>query len=245
MNATATTAELIVLAPGRDVEAADAAFFANPRYPATRFRGRRAVVRTMNDIFARLRRGARIGLHLGCGQQRIPEMINCDLYSDHADMKLDAVDLAGIPSGSIDLIEHHHMIEHLSFQQADLAIAEWARVLRPGGMLLFTCPNLDQVARKWILDKYACPIRHFVKKYVLFRKVGPYVDPRYDWTVCMIFGSQEHEGMFHKSGYDPKRLARLLAPHGIVVEYALSSFWQQSTPSLLVIARKVPKTPGV
>jgi predicted SAM-dependent methyltransferase len=207
-------------------------------YPRTTFLGRAELDKRLRALLERLREEAEVGLHLGCGTNRIAGMINCDPYAEGADRRLDAVDLGEVEDGSVDLIEHHHMIEHLSFSQAERAMSEWARVLRPGGLLVVTCPNLDLVAKKWLVDKYRRPFNFMVKKYLLRRDVGEFYDTRYDYTIKMFYGSQEHEGMFHKSGYDPRQLARLLAKHGMVTEFVKTPYPFQPTPSMLVIARK-------
>jgi len=207
-------------------------------YPRTRFLRRDEVDKRLRALLERLRREAKVGLHLGCGTSRIEGMINCDLYAEGADRRLDAVELGEVEDDSVDLIEHHHMIEHLSFAQADRAMSEWARVLKPGGLLVVTCPNLDLVARRWLVDKYRRPFNYAVKKYLLRKKLNPFYDTRYDYTVQMFYGSQEHDGMFHKSGYDPRQLAKLLARHGLHTEFVKTPYPYQPTPSLLLIARK-------
>lgn len=50
------------------------------------------------------------------------------------------------------------MIEHLSHEQIDRALKEWSRVLRPGGHLVITCPNLGWVAAQWLIASALSPI---------------------------------------------------------------------------------------
>lgn len=187
-------------------------------YPKTRWRSDDDVRKDIDAIVAGLRQQAGTGLHLGCGHARIEGMINCDKFSELADRKVDASDLSEFVDESVDLIEHHHMIEHLSFTEAAAAVREWARVLRPGGWIIITCPNLDWVIKKW---------------------QASVDEERWGYVIKMIFGSQEHEGMFHRSGYNEGRMRRLLGSHGIQVEFAFTPYPQRPTPSLLVIGRKV------
>jgi hypothetical protein len=58
----------------------------------------------------------------------------------------------------------------------------------------------------------------------------------YVWK--MIYGSQEHEGMFHRSGFTEKSLESLLRKFGFEIMLKYSSFPNRSTPSLCVIAVK-------
>jgi SAM-dependent methyltransferase len=185
-------------------------------YPRIALRTQRAVQRDIRRLLEQLRRDAAVGLHLGCAGKKLPGMINCDKFDPAADLPLDAADLGRFGVGTVDLIECHHMIEHLSFGDAERAVAEWSRVLKGGGLLVISCPDLDRVMQLWVGRS---------------GEGGDYV-------LKMIYGSQEHEGMFHRSGYNRRRLAALLARHGIAVEFAYTPYPDRPTPSLLVIGRR-------
>jgi SAM-dependent methyltransferase len=187
-------------------------------YPKTLFRHPKAIELDIDATINQIRTNASIGLHLGCGTTRISGLINCDAFVETADIKANALNLEGFDNESVDLIEHHHMIEHLSFQEAEIGIAEWARVLKVGGYLIITCPNINKVLLKWFLAR-----RYW----------------KYEYIIKMIYGPQEHDGMFHKSGYDIKRLKDLLAPYKIFSEFSYTPYpLRRPTPSLLIIARK-------
>ncbi|WP_431065178.1 class I SAM-dependent methyltransferase [Methylotuvimicrobium sp.] len=189
----------------------------SPRYPNIIFRKKINVQKDIDSVIKSIRDNSPVGLHLGCGNNRIPGLINCDLFAEKADMKICATNLENFESESVDLIEHHHMIEHLSFKEALIGIKEWARVLKIGGYLIITCPNIHRVLLKWFLAR-----RYW----------------KYEYIIKMIYGPQEHEGMFHKSAYDKQRFVELLAPHNIDVEFSYTPYPNRPTPSLLIIARK-------
>ncbi len=193
-------------------------------YPKTWCRGTASVRRAIDALLEKMRAAAEVGLHLGAGSQKIHGLINCDLFDEKADRKVDARNLEGFADGSIDYIESHHMIEHLSFVEAAGAVAEWSRVLKPGGYLVLTCPDLGRVASRW--GKLAWWHRLRACNY------------ERDYVLKMLYGSQEHQGMFHKSGYDRAHLSELLANHGLIVEFSFTPYPRRQTPSLLVIARK-------
>ncbi len=193
-------------------------------YPQTFLRRRSKVQRDIERLLPEIRGFAEFGLHLGAAGTRIPGLINCDLYDPGADRKVDATDLGSFADASVDLIEHHHMMEHLSFVQADRALSEWARVLKTGGFLVITCPDLVRVC--WL--------------YLKNRGID-LVKPRgeaIEYTIKMLVGSQEHEGMFHKSHYDARRMRALLPAHGFSVEFCYP-YPNRPTPSLLTVARRV------
>lgn len=184
-------------------------------YPKTFFRGRRTIRAEIDAFIKSVRADSTTGLHLGCGDSYIPGMINCDAFSEKADRKLDASNLADFSDGSVDLIESHHMLEHLSFSEAENAFQEWRRVLRSGGRLIITCPDLNRMALKWVLR----PSKR--------TKLLP-----------MLYGSQEHPGMFHRSGYNKEILFDMLARHDIAPEFFYAPYPARSTPSLIVIGRR-------
>lgn len=181
------------------------------------WRRRSAVNADIEKILGELRRSSKVALNLGCGDDPIPNTINCDLYSPCADVVADLCDLSDFKDASTDCIESHHAIEHLALADVPRAIEEWHRVLKPGGALVLTCPDLDAVARLWLKSD---------------RSLDSYESR-------MIFGSQEHPGMFHKSGYSSRTMRALLIPRGFQVCWSHSPYPSRRTPSLLTVAQKV------
>ena len=55
---------------------------------------------------------------------------------------LEATDLASIPSGIYDFLLSSHTLEHVANPLK--ALAEWRRVVRPGGLLVIVIPNKSQ-----------------------------------------------------------------------------------------------------
>ncbi|MBU0677423.1 MAG: methyltransferase domain-containing protein [Verrucomicrobia bacterium] len=194
------------------------------KYPRTWFRSRKGRVAEIRKLLASLRTGIDKGLHLGCGGTKLPGLINCDLHDPNADLKANATELTMFEDGSIDLIESHHMIEHLSFEDTERAFAEWHRVLRAGGLVVLTFPDITAVSLKWLVYTMAYP-------------VVPRPD-KLDYIVKMFVGSQEHPGMFHKNAFDLRRMSRTLSKHGFDVEFTVCPYPMRPTPSRLVIARK-------
>jgi predicted SAM-dependent methyltransferase len=93
---------------------------------------------------ARRRTGVR--LNLGCGDKLLPYYINIDAMPERGgtkpDMVLDVRDLSAFEDNSVDEVLSVHLIEHLPRWDAPAAVAEWVRVLKPGGALIIECPNL-------------------------------------------------------------------------------------------------------
>jgi predicted SAM-dependent methyltransferase len=185
-------------------------------YPRIAGRSRAQIVRDIGELLARLRRQGPT-LHLGCGGHPIPGVTNCDLYDPRADRRLDAVSMDGVPDASVWMVEHHHLIEHLATADLDRAIRQWVRVLQPGGLLVFTAPDLEAVVRAWLRMPEARRWRRGIR---------------------MIYGSQEHTGMFHRTGLTPRRAGQLVARAGLVLEWAYRGYPARPTPSFIAISRK-------
>jgi predicted SAM-dependent methyltransferase len=186
------------------------------RYPCTWLQPGWLVARRVARFVAKLRE-SRTVLHLGAGGKRLAGAVNCDLYDPAADRQWDATCLPEVPSASVDVVEHHHLIEHLSVAELQRALAEWARVLKPDGLLVVTAPDLEAVLAHWL-------------------SAGK--GERWGDGIKMIYGSQEHDGMFHKNGFTPDRLAELLAPFGLRQEWHYRGYPRRPTPSFIAIARK-------
>ena len=85
-------------------------------------------------------------LHIGCGKVILQDWINIDLDA------LEGVDLVydikkGIPfnNNTIKYIFAEHFLEHLTREEGLFFLKECHRVLRKGGVLRLSTPNLDWV----------------------------------------------------------------------------------------------------
>ena len=88
-------------------------------------------------------------LNLGCGDERLEGYVNCDLFVDGVDQRVDARSLP-YPDGTIDEIRAYHLIEHFKFKEAFDVIHEWHRALKPGGLLVLETPDLLNTCRRFV-----------------------------------------------------------------------------------------------
>jgi ubiquinone/menaquinone biosynthesis C-methylase UbiE len=108
-----------------------------------------------------------IRLNLGAGDDRREGFISVDLRPEVADVVCDARKLEHWADGTVDEILAEDILEHLPASETADVLAEWARVLRPGGTLTVKVPNLFQLARAIVaytdigrLDTVTALIRH-------------------------------------------------------------------------------------
>ena len=102
-------------------------------------------------------------LHVGCGpkrQDRTPfagkpwRELRLDIdASVQPDVVGTMTDMGAVADGSVDAVFSSHNIEHLYPHEVALALAEFRRVLKPGGFVLITCPDLKSVCSLVAEDK--------------------------------------------------------------------------------------------
>jgi SAM-dependent methyltransferase len=104
-------------------------------------------------------------LHVGCGGARkdrttrafnTPEWNELRLDID-AGVKPDIVgtmlDMSAVATASVEAVFSSHNLEHLYPHEVPLALAEFIRVLKPDGILVLACPDLQSVCALIAEDK--------------------------------------------------------------------------------------------
>lgn len=87
-------------------------------------------------------------LHLGCGPKQIPGFFHVDaLDYPHVDRRGTVDDLSFVPPNSVKLIYACHLLEHFGRREYLAVLAEWLRVLAPGGVLRLAVPDFAACAR--------------------------------------------------------------------------------------------------
>lgn len=87
-----------------------------------------------------------VKVQLGCGHKPWDGWINVDgpRAASHADL---VADLREIPleSGIADVVAAIHVFEHFYQWETGAVLAEWKRLLKPGGKLILELPSFDKV----------------------------------------------------------------------------------------------------
>ncbi|MDX2142286.1 MAG: methyltransferase domain-containing protein [Rhodospirillaceae bacterium] len=110
---------------------------ANRRIQMARVQGRRYC---MSDVPS-------FKLHLGCGKRFIPGFKHVDIAAlPHVDYVSDVRKLSFAVDGSVDLIYAAHILEHFGRFEFKNVLAEWHRVLKPGGILRLSVPDFAKCA---------------------------------------------------------------------------------------------------
>lgn len=165
-------------------------------------------------------------LNLGCGGKPEQGYINCDLYPGPGIDEVFSLDEVPYADASVDEIASEHALEHLPRPKAHAAVAEWARVLKPGGIIKLKIPDLEECCKNYLQD----PIN------------------RETWWLHTLYGVQDfrHEnkppnmvnyGQIHYTGFTETSIVTLLAKNGLITD-KIEKYDGFSTPSLSLIARK-------
>jgi len=134
----------------------------------------------------------KVYIHLGCGPINAEGFINVDAlpYSHiHYIQKID--DLSIFPDEYADLIYASHVLEHLEYNNISGILKEWHRVLKKGGVLRISVPELDKLIEVYSLEQ---------------KDIKAIIAP--------LMGGQDHEFNYHKAVFNEKYLTELLLSAG-------------------------------
>jgi len=133
-------------------------------------------------------------LHLGCGVKHIPGFYHVDaLDYPHVDRIGPVEDLSFIADGTVGLIYACHVLEHFGRKEYRDVLAEWCRVLAPGGVLRIAVPDFRAAA-----ELYLDPSNGIALPQVL----------------GLLVGGQRDQYDYHKMVFDEETLSAALIEVG-------------------------------
>jgi predicted SAM-dependent methyltransferase len=92
-------------------------------------------------------------LHLGCGKNLLPGWRNIDIVEGPGVILQDLTREFQIRSGEVDFVFSEHFIEHITLEQAGFFFSECYRVLRKGGVLRVSTPDLCFLIKKYLEER--------------------------------------------------------------------------------------------
>ncbi|NJM87247.1 MAG: methyltransferase domain-containing protein [Hydrococcus sp. RU_2_2] len=103
-----------------------------------------------------------VGLQIGCGSFHLPEWINTDMQgTPDIDFPIDITRKLPLPDNFLDAMYGSEVIEHIELTQARLFLAEALRILKPGGVIRLTTPDLSNVCRVFLGLKEKVNVEEF------------------------------------------------------------------------------------
>ena len=88
-------------------------------------------------------------LHLACGRNIILTWVNVDLDDCAEVIGWDLRKRLPIANGTVDFVYAEHFIEHISLDDGERLMRECHRVLKPGGVVRLSTPDLAFVVEKY------------------------------------------------------------------------------------------------
>ena len=86
-------------------------------------------------------------LHVGCGHNLLDGWLNADVSPEYGCvLYLDATSPFPIADATFDYIYSEHVIQHFPFRLGQVMLSECCRILKPGGVLRLSTPNLMRLA---------------------------------------------------------------------------------------------------
>ncbi len=170
-----------------------------------------------------------IKLNIGCGGRPLSSYMNIDSdnletlkkryplqdFSDTTEVfQYDIFNLP-FPDGKVSEVRTDSLIEHLSFIEEPKFFNEVKRVLRPGGIFIFSTTNFEKIVKLWLKAKddwkeFYRNDNDAIEKQHWFGQYSYGTDNRWGYLSAMIFGSQNGEGQFHKNCYTIPKIRAIL-----------------------------------
>jgi predicted SAM-dependent methyltransferase len=101
-------------------------------------------------------------LHLGCGHHPLVHWLNTDLSPRIRNVvAVDVTRKFPFPAETFDYVFSEHMIEHISYTQGHAMLRECFRILKPGGKIRVSTPDLA-----FLIDMYAKPKSELQDRYI-------------------------------------------------------------------------------
>lgn len=163
-------------------------------------------------------------LNLGCGHRFHPDWTNVDLVSTgEGVIAHNLTQGLPFPDASFDVVYHSHVLEHFPKTDAEFFMRECCRVLRPHGVLRVVVPDLEQIAKTYLvaLEKASAGSQEWAANYewILLEM--------YDQTVRTHSGG-EYAAYFSRENIPNEEF--VIKRSGVEVKNYLSCLRQQLKP---------------
>ncbi|HET9952524.1 MAG TPA: methyltransferase domain-containing protein [Candidatus Eisenbacteria bacterium] len=97
------------------------------------------------------------------------------------------------PPNSVDEIRSVQCLEHVSMKEGPRILGHWFEILKPGGVAHVDVPDFEETARQLLAQPD---------------------EASKEWYYRLVYGSQKNAYAYHKNGFSPARLERMLREAG-------------------------------
>ena len=175
-------------------------------------------------------------LHIGCGKHLLPGWLNSDFTPQLPEVaRLDATAIFPIRAAAFDYIFSEHMIEHVPFEGGQNMLNESYRVLKSGGRIRISTPDL-----KFLIDLYA-PQKTALQQAYIDWATRRFVPSGIASDTFVINNFMRNWG--HLFIYDTKTLRHALAAAGFV-DISAHSVNHSAVPDFMQLEHDGRMPPG-
>ena len=163
-------------------------------------------------------------INLGCGFDHKQEYLNVDALDGHKpDLIADVRNLSMLPSDYYEYLYANDVLEHIPRNEFKSTLAEWFRLLVPGGSIYIKTTSIINLAE-------------------LF-KHSYYLDPENEERLIKcLFGTQAYEGDFHLCGFTASYLEYCMRKIGFTqISIAIVNHWLLSVNAIKGDGQNVPE----
>jgi len=94
---------------------------------------------------------APVKVEMGSGYNPQPGFLHVEVNPNCPDVDVvSSVDSLPFADGSVDEVRAVDVLEHFSYWDTDRVLAEWARILRPGGRIFIQVPEAEEMMRRFL-----------------------------------------------------------------------------------------------
>ena len=119
-------------------------------------------------------------------------------------------------SNSVDEILAVQVFEHFGPDEAKQVLAHWHDLLKPGGRLIIDVPDIIETAKLLIMAE---------------------TEEEKAWAEKLIHGTRNNEFAYHKVGYWPEKLERMLEKEGFM-DIKINNRINHQYPAFSIEAKK-------
>ena len=149
-------------------------------------------------------------LNLGCGHDPLPDWRNVDSHAEEADV---VGDIRELHFHGITEVRMSHVLEHISWRETNDVLKRIHGWMRPLSHLSIEVPDMEQIIKEAPMNP--------------------------DW-LRYFYGSQEHEGEYHRTGFTAISLASAIHKSGFtfaeVIRFRSTNPHRDNMPCLLATA---------
>jgi len=153
----------------------------------------------------------KIKLNLGCGERQFKDYINIDIRDiKGVDLIHNLIESLPYKNDTVDEIIAYDVLEHVSFRYTDKMFSDWVRVLKSGGKLEFSVPNLEAHI-KLLQGGVTDPTTWRIKKNSF--------PAEWQFFIQNVFGMQDYKENTHYTTFIPEMVRNLMLRNNLKIKH--------------------------